>query len=428
MAVALFVFLLLCDLVLLHGRLRVIRHVLVAGLALAAVPWFLRHRRWAVRTVLLPPMGFFAAFLAAALALSPFALAPADAARHALAFAGVMLFAVAAAQTVPLALTLALVRLALAAKLIGSLIIGLFAGHFAGSALVGSASSSLLERHVFGGLFGNPNPLCDTAAAYLLLAVCHIIERGREWPQGSRGHLQMAWYACTIPISAYLMWQSLSRSAWVGLAIVVPVLGILAIWRRTRATLSRNRRALVAGGLGLAGLIAIPVLLIWININRGVATPTLTLADQVRQSITSGSILDTSERPLYWNFALARIRERPWTGYGMSATSTLYTQLLGPVKEHAHNLELEAALYTGIPAALMIVLFVVSSLRVAAGSFSAGRPHALSVAAILLLLYILAQVEPVVFGSPYPSLLIVLTLATYLQATSAHPVAIEPSP
>ena len=40
---------------------------------------------------------------------------------------------------------------------------------------------------------------------------------------------------------------------------------------------------------------------------------------------------------------------------------------------------------------------------------------ALSVGAMSSLLYLLAQVEPVVFGSPYPSLLVVLVLAAHLQ-------------
>ena len=113
---------------------------------------------------------------------------------------------------------------------------------------------------------------------------------------------------------------------------------------------------------------------------------------------------------------MKQIGERPWTGYGMSSTPLVYAPLLGGDRlEHSHNLELEAALYAGIPAALLIVLFVAASLTAAARAFLDRRPLALSVVAALSLFFLMAQVDPVVFGSPYPSLLIVLILAAHLQ-------------
>ncbi len=113
---------------------------------------------------------------------------------------------------------------------------------------------------------------------------------------------------------------------------------------------------------------------------------------------------------------MTKIREKPWTGYGMSSTPLIYAPLLGGGRlEHSHNLEFEAALYAGIPAAILIVLFAATSLKAATAAFLARRPMALSVAAALFLFYLLAQVEPVVFGSPYPSLLVVLVLAAHLQ-------------
>ena len=232
MAGTLFLFLLLSDWVILNGPLLAVRRGLLAALALAAAPFVLRHGRAVTRAVLASPLVYFAAFLAAGLVLSPFALAPASAAVHTLVFAGVLLFAMATAATVPLVATLALLRLALALKLVASLLLGLV-GSKAGPLVASLADGTLAERHVFGGLFGNPNPLCEAAAAYLLLAACHLIEQRRRWPAGVRGRLAAGWYALTIPISAYLLWQSLSRSAWVGLALV----GVVTRWGEPLARL-----------------------------------------------------------------------------------------------------------------------------------------------------------------------------------------------
>ncbi|OYV99593.1 MAG: hypothetical protein B7X11_05255 [Acidobacteria bacterium 37-65-4] len=153
MAGILFLFLLLSDWVILNGPLLAVRRGLLAALALAAVPYVLRHRQEVARIALKQPVVFFAAFLAAGLVLSPFALAPASAAVHTLVFAGVMLFAIAAAETVSLRATLALLRFALALKLVASLLLAL-AGSKAGPLVASLADGTLGEQHVFGGLFG----------------------------------------------------------------------------------------------------------------------------------------------------------------------------------------------------------------------------------------------------------------------------------
>jgi len=210
------------------------------------------------------------------------------------------------------------------------------------------------------------------------------------------------------------MWQSLSRSAWIGLAVVALLFALLAQWRRSRAALSQRRRALLLGSAVLVVVVAIPLLLIWINASRGLVKPTGSAAEGFWQRITSGAILDTSLRPMFWKFAVERIRERPWTGYGMSSASLIYAPLLGKTLGFAHNLELEAALYAGIPAALLIVLFVASSLRAVVRAFLTRRPLALSVGALLFFFFLLAQVEPLILGSPYPSVPIVLILAIHL--------------
>jgi O-antigen ligase len=423
-AAALFFFLLLSDWVLLGGPLLIVRRALVAAVALLAVPYAIRHYRAVVSAVLASPLVFFTAFLAAGLALAPFALAPGHAAFHTLVFAGLLLFAVTVAGTVSLAATFTVIRVTFALKLVGSLALGLFGGRLASTGIFGLASSSLHDRHRFGGLFGNANPLCEAAAAYLLLTACHFIERGREWPSGWRGRVQAAWYGLTVPVAAYLMWQSLSRGAWIGLALVAVLLGVLVQWRRSPAGTSLRRRIALLAGAALILVVAIPLLLVWLNTGRGIVRPAASPLESAWKHVSSGAILHSAKRPVFWTFALEKIRQRPWTGYGMSSTPMLYAGLL-PRSMHAHNLELEAALYAGIPAALLILAFVVTSLRAATRALLVRRPLALSVAALLFFFFLLSQVETLILGSPYPSLPIVLVLAAHLgrphdSGTSGH--------
>lgn len=414
LAAVLFLFLLLSDWVIFNGPLLSVRHGLLAALALAAVPFLVWRPRSALGVVLAPPVVFFAAFLSLGLALSPLALAPKSAAIHTLVFAAVLLFAVAASQMVSLALTLALLRLALAIKLIISLVFG-FVAPKGGAIVTALVNGTIAERHVFGGLFGNPNPLGEAAAACLLLTACHIVEGRRSWPSGGRGLLLAGWDALTVLVSGYLMWQSLSRSAWAALALVVFAAAVATVWRRFGDTASWRRRGTVLLAGALAGGIAVVGLLLWINADRRIGTPNATIAERILAPVKGGGILDTASRDRYWDLALTKIRQRPWTGYGMSATPKLYHQLVGPAREHSHNLELEAALYAGVPAAVLILLFAAATLWTAVQAFDRRRPQALAAAAVLLYFFILAQVEPMVFGSPYPSLLIVLILAAHLR-------------
>jgi O-antigen ligase len=409
-----FVFLLFSDWVVLGGPLLVVRRVLVAVVMLVPLPFAFRNRRVLAHSLAAPPLVLFAAFLVLGLALSPLALAPTSSALHALALAGVLLFAVAIATAMPLATTLAVIRLTLGLKLLGSLGLGLFGFQLVGSPIFGTASASLRNRHGFGGVFGNPNPLCDAATLYLLLAACHLIESRRAWPTGWRQWVRAAWFSVTVPVAAYLMWQSLSRSSWVALAITAIVVSVLSRWH-VAAPVSTRRRLLLVAGSALVLLVAIPALIIWINISRGVIHGGGTLMSRLHHAMTSGAVFDTSKRPLFWELALTDIQKRPWTGYGMVSTPLLYAPHFAGRPEHSHNLELEAALYTGVPGALLVVLFVVASARGAVKALIAHRPFALSVGAALIFLLILAQAEPAILGSPYPGLPIVLALVCYLR-------------
>jgi O-antigen ligase len=414
LTVGFFLFLLLSDWAVFEGPLLAVRRGLVVGAAVLSLPFALKHPRTLARSVSAPPLVYFSGFLVVALALAPTALSPRSSLLHMVAFGGLVLFAVALAGAVSLAVVLATIRLALAVKLVGSLVLGLLPRTAATAALVGPFGGSLADRHTFGGLFGNPNPLCDAAALFLLLMFCDLVERRGPWRPTARTVALAAWYALTGVVAAYLMWQSLSRSAWVALAFTGILLLLLACWRVPAAIRSTRRRVLLLAGTVLLSLVAIPALVLWTDLSRGVIHPGGGLLERLRHAVSSGVILDTSERPRFWDFALDHIAERPWTGYGMASTPQLYAPAFGGLPEHAHNLELEAALYTGIPGAALILLFAAGSVRAAILAFLGRSAFALAVTGTLILLFVLAQVEPAILGSPYPTLPIVLVLATYL--------------
>ncbi len=410
----LFVVLLVSDWLVLSNRLLRVRHALLAAVALTALPYAARRGRDLLRDLQTTPVAYFAAFLALGLVLAPFARSPVSAVVHALVFAGVTLFALAASATVPLATTLAALRVALAIKLATSLALGLM-GPRAGSLGGELSAGSLAERHDFGGVLGNPNPLCTAAAIYLLLAGCHLVEQRARWPRGWRGGLCAAWYAATIPVAAYLMWRSLSRSAWVAVALAALFLVPLGVLRRRGGAFPGQHRWWLFAGAAVAATAATLALLVWLNIVRGVAKPGGTVGESVWQAVTSGTVLDAAERPVFWQLAATKIRERPWTGYGVGEAPALLAPLAGlPREHHAHNLELEAALYAGLPGALLIALFAATTVKVAAEAVMRRRPLGLSAAAALFFYVLLAQVEPAILGAPYPSLLIVLVLAAHV--------------
>ena len=412
LAAALFVFVVLSDWVILNGPLLVARRGLVAAVALAAVAALILRRREIVRAVLVPPPVYFLGFVAAGAALAPTALAPVASAEHAAVFLAVAVFAAAIAVVVPLERVFLLLRVAFAVKLLGSLAVGLAGGRFVNSPIVGPNSGGLGDRHHFGGLYGNANALAVAAASYLVLAACHLIEKRGHRRPGARGLLQLAGAAVTTFVALFLMWQSLSRTAWVAAVITGATIAALALWRAAGA--SAARRALVVAGASALTAVGIVLLLSWMDVSRHVASPQGGTAERVWEPIASGAILDASERPLFWRMAVDRIRQRPWTGYGMVATPVLYAAAFAGRPEHAHNLELEAALYAGVPAALVVVAFMAATLRAAILGFLARDPLSLTVLATLVLYFALAQVEPVILGSPYPTLPVVLVLAAHL--------------
>ena len=81
----------------------------------------------------------------------------------------------------------------------------------------------------------------------------------------------------------------------------------------------------------------------------------------------AGERVLASTRLSQWGVALQLIAERPWLGWGAAAFSVLYPLRTGKWHGHSHNLPLELAVSSGVPAALalvgLVLVLLIVSLR-----------------------------------------------------------------
>ena len=142
-----------------------------------------------------------------------------------------------------------------------------------------------------------------------------------------------------------------SRNGWGALVLAVPVVLGPVSWPWLLPLLA----------LGL-----IPVLLaVFQGVPEFLQDPARVL---VPESVWSrlGDSRYAGERPLastrigQWGVALQLIAERPWLGWGAAAFSVLYPLRTGIWHGHSHNLPLELAVSSGVPAALALVGLVLA--------------------------------------------------------------------
>ncbi len=146
-----------------------------------------------------------------------------------------------------------------------------------------------------------------------------------------------------------------SRNGWGALVLAVPlVLGPVS-WPWLLPLLA----------LGL-----IPVLLaVWPGVPELLQDPARALVPEsvwsrLSDSRYAGERALASTRLSQWGLALQLIAERPWLGWGAAAFSVLYPLRMGKWHGHSHNLPLELAVSSGVPAALALVGLVLALLIV----------------------------------------------------------------
>ena len=144
-----------------------------------------------------------------------------------------------------------------------------------------------------------------------------------------------------------------SRNAWGALLLAVPIVAGPASWLWLLPLLLLARLPVL-----LASLPGVPALL---------QDPARSL---VPQSIW-GRLNDLnhhSERKIaslrlsQWSVAASLIAERPWLGWGAAAFSVIYPLRTGTWHGHPHNIAFDLALSHGLPAALVVVAFVLGLL------------------------------------------------------------------
>jgi len=215
------------------------------------------------------------------------------------------------------------------------------------------------------GLFDYAN----ITAAWLSLSwpflLAALLAQARRWRQQLPGAAASLLVVLLLAVAqAAALYLTDSRNAWGALLLALPIVGGPASWLWLLPLL-----LLALLPVLLASLPGVPALL---------QDPARNL---VPQSIW-GRLNDLnhhSERKLaslrlsQWTVAAGLIAEHPWLGWGAAAFSVIYPLRTGTWHGHPHNLAIDLAVSHGIPAAVLLVGFVLGLLiRAAKRGMPAG--------------------------------------------------------
>jgi O-antigen ligase len=238
----------------------------------------------------------------------------------------------------------------------------------------------------FQGVLGSPNPMGAAAGlAYLLL----MVHGWYDWPTGSSRKLVAA--AALMGTTTLALTHSASA-----MAATVIGLGAAAALGTLRTGTTRAR-------------------VLWVAVAVVLLAPPILLGNGGVEQL--GSRIAPPERALelrlrWWSMLVPVALRHPWLGYGAGSTTSFALPDQPVWATSAHNLYLEAAIYAGVPAALLMLLFVAGavllSIRRAIREADAARA---AVAGILMFYAALSLVEPVVLNGTPSSLLVPLVAA-----------------
>ena len=201
------------------------------------------------------------------------------------------------------------------------------------------------------GLFDYAN----IAAAWLAL-VWPLILAALVQPGLDRNRRGVLLILATALVSALVLTES--RNGWGALVLAVPlVLGPVS-WPWLLPLLALGLIPVL-----LAVLPGVPELL---QVPARALVPESVWA-RLSDSRYAGERVLASTRLSQWGVALQLISERPWLGWGAAAFSVLYPLRMGKWHGHSHNLPLELAVSSGVPAALalvgLVLMLLIVSLR-----------------------------------------------------------------
>ena len=232
-------------------------------------------------------------------------------------------------------------------------LIGLYEARVRGVGPLGFQLSAGVYRAY--GTFEQPNPFGGFIGIGLPIALALAMYFGwRRWPSRRRSVAQFLqrlalFIGCSLVaiLLAAALYLSFSRGAWLGAAVAVGAMIVVAP-RRRWIGLALAASAVVA----LIGLTSAGLLPAAISDRLVDATDLLNLRD-VRGVPINAANYALIERQAHWQAALNMFSDQPWTGVGFANYQPRYEQyrlLNWPMPlGHAHNIYLNIAAETGLP-------------------------------------------------------------------------------
>lgn len=222
-------------------------------------------------------------------------------------------------------------------------------------AVAGIASAVALRAHYGAtvvdnratGFFGQPNELGAYTAVLVILAAALYF----SLPYGSPARVLPA--VCAVTSAAALV-VSLSRSSWIGFALGLAVLLVMA---------PAVRRPVAQGFAGLAVGLGVVVA-------ARPSHPLVSIVAERAASIVDGGRNPYDDRPAIWQEALRQVAARPYLGSGPGGYPVLAartpSQVTTVAPDHAHDLVLTVAAEQGlVGVGLLVAAVLVAAFAVA---------------------------------------------------------------
>lgn len=205
------------------------------------------------------------------------------------------------------------------------------------------------------GTFDQPNPYAGYLGMLIPMAVGFLLTR----PSSRARNAVLA----VLALAAGGVVASLSRGAWVGIALAISAM--MVFWG------TRSRLLLGVGALAMTPLGALAYMnLLPAEITDRIATAVdyFRFID-VRSQVVTSENWAVIERVAHWQAALDMISAHPLLGVGAGNYSAVYEQYMVPgwtlSLGHAHNFYLNMAAETGIPGLLVyLTVLVVAAIHV----------------------------------------------------------------
>ncbi len=414
-----FLFVLVSDLGF-EGSLTSVRTLLVGLIGLSVLPFFYLYNKDFINTALRPPILYFCIFIFLGIVSTFFSEIPIKSFVYIFGYSTLTIFAITLVNVFRLEMLLSILKFAISLGIFISVV-----AHFLGIR-DGYTYELGWGTTRFGGLYGQPNPMGAASAMYIIIFISSFPKNILALPLLKSKSVITAlysFYACiyfkiTFFMSLWTLWQSYSRSSLLGLTVSITTLLFM------EAVKEINKW----GKIGRIWLVALILLLslLSIFIIQGISQENV---QGLSRSGDEAELTTLTGRTVFWSYLLEKVAEKPLLGYGMGSVAAVAVEFgYEQWATHAHNVYIEAAVYTGYLGALTFVLFMISILFKTAFFFLKGDDCLKPIFALVVFYSIVSFLEPVILGSARNSLLIMLITSAYLSLSQGRREGKIPSP